>query len=67
MKKPARDEAAPADELKPLRIRPNLIARALQESSQKPRQSNGGLFGVRLFGKFGWSGPRRFPDGTPIH
>jgi hypothetical protein len=67
MKKPARVGSAPVDKKKPL-VRPDLIAKALQETSQKPRQqSTGGLFAIRLFGRDGWSGPRRFPDGTPIH
>jgi hypothetical protein len=68
MKKPARGEAAPVDESKPKsEIRPDLLAKALQETSQKSQQSTGGLFAVRLFGRDGWSGPRRTAAGETIH
>ena len=69
MKKPATPKAmgAPADEeLEKRNVQPHHIARALSEATQK-KQSAGGLFAIRLFGKFGWSGPRRLADGSSVH
>jgi hypothetical protein len=68
MKKPARDEAAPVDESKPKsEVRPDLLAKALQKTSQKPPQLTGGLFAIRSRGRNGWSGPRRNAAGETIH
>jgi hypothetical protein len=68
MKKPARGEAAPVDDESSMSsVRPHHYAVALHETSQKQQPTGGGFFGVRPFGKFGWSVPRKRADGSSNH